>query len=269
MSTMRSLPLAVKSLALLAAILVMAPARAQEREWKFYGYAYDLKTNAYLYTEVHRQRIDGDRWLGGVIEYFLPDGRKLGHKTMDFSQDEFVPLFRLELPLLGYMEAITSAMPVLTMERRKRAGDKVQTETMDRPEPLCADSGFHVFVRSRFAELMSGATVDFKLGVAGSLDWYKFRAKRIADTTFEGKPAVRFRVEPGSILRWLADPLELTYDAQERRLLEYRGISNVRDAATGDSYNTRIAYYSQPPPEVTSLPPLDCTLADCGVPDVD
>src|SRR3546814_12817712 len=35
---------------------------------KFYGYAYDLKTNRYLYTEVHHQNVDGVRWLGGTIQ---------------------------------------------------------------------------------------------------------------------------------------------------------------------------------------------------------
>src|SRR3546814_4506954 len=57
---------------------------------KFYGYAYDLKTNRYLYTEVHHQNVDGVRWLGGTILYYTADGTLIGDKTLDFSADPYI-----------------------------------------------------------------------------------------------------------------------------------------------------------------------------------
>src|SRR3546814_4984440 len=85
---------------------------------------------------------------------------------------------------------------------------------------------------------------DWSSDVCSSDLAYHFRARRIADTIFESRPAVRFRVEPDSLLRWFVEPLELTYDPQQHELLEYRGVANIPNPASGKPYIARIAYYS-------------------------
>jgi hypothetical protein len=106
--------------------------------------------------------------------------------------------------------------------------------------------------------LLDGQTLRFTFAAAGQLDSYAFRAVKIGDGVFEGKPAVQLKVEPASLLRYLVAPLLLTYDPVSRRLLEYRGVSNVINPATGKVYNARIDYFSRPPPDApTNLPPLD------------
>src|SRR5689334_12345007 len=96
-----------KRLLTLLLLAVAVPALAEERTLRFYGYAYDLKSGKYLYTEVHEQHAEGDRWLGGTIVYLAPDGREMGRKTLSFSNDPYVPLYRLTLAARGYAEAIT------------------------------------------------------------------------------------------------------------------------------------------------------------------
>src|SRR5688572_17443061 len=101
--------------ATLLVALLTAPCRAAEGDattLKFRGYAYDLATNRFLYTELHEQRIVDQRWLGGSIVYVAPDGTELGRKTMDFREDPFVPLYRLDLKARGgYMESIVALTP--------------------------------------------------------------------------------------------------------------------------------------------------------------
>ena len=46
----------------------------------------------------------------------------------------------------------------------------------------------------------------------------------------------------------------LLYDPQQRRLLEYRGISNLHDPRTREAYSVRIVYPSVPPADVPALP---------------
>lgn len=240
-----------------ASLLASSPAHARDDTLRFYGYAYDLATDRYLYTEVHQQRIEADRWAGGVIRYFASDGTALGVKTLDFSADRFVPLYDYEQPALGYREGITAIGTDITLTRTDRRGG-TRTVTVARKAPVAADSGVHGFLRSRFDELLARRTVAFGFVVAGHLDSYRFRAKRIDDTQFEGREAVRFLLEPNSLLRLVAPSLTLTYDPAQRRLLEYRGPSNLIDPDTGKAYTVRIAYYAQAPaagPEV--LPPLE------------
>lgn len=242
---------------LLALLALSATLPAQAEVLRFYGYAYDLKSGRHLYTEVHEQRTEGLRWTGGSIGYYLPDGRRLGFKPLDFSKDPFVPVYRLDLLLEGYSEGISDAGDPLVLERREKKGGELERKRLKREGPICADSGFHAFLIAHFERLMKGETIAFRLAVAGSLDAFKFRARRIADSSFEGQPAVNFYIEPDSLLRFMVDPLQLTYDAKTQRLLEYRGVSNIRDPASGKQYLTRISYYSKPPKDIGTLPPLE------------
>ncbi|WP_020648989.1 hypothetical protein [Solimonas variicoloris] len=232
-------------------------AAAGPQPLKFYGYAYDLGSNRYLYTEVHDQRVDGERWLGGTIAYYAADGTRLGRKTLDFSQDPYVPVYRFEMDASGYLEAIFRVDERVYMRRRLRRGEELKETAVPRLASMCADSGFHALIRARFDELMSGRALHLQLAAAGSLDSYKFVVRRVDDGLFEGRAAVRLRVEPDSVLRWFVAPLELRYAPAQRRLLEYRGLSNIPDPASGRRRDVRIAYYAKPPNDVPVLPALE------------
>lgn len=243
---------------LLASLLAFAPlaSLAADVTARFYGYAYDLKSNRYLYTEVHEQKLSGDKWLGGSIRYYGADGVLLGEKKMDFSANPFIPVYDYHLPALQYQEGITSVSDS-GIAMLKSSHGKRKTVKVDNDPPMAADSGFHAFLRAHFQDLLDGKTVPFTFVAAGNLDTFKFRAKRIDDTTFEGKKAVRFLVEANSLLRVVAPNLQLTYDPEEQRLLEYRGPSNVIDPATDKVYEARIVYPAQAPTDAPkNLPPL-------------
>lgn len=247
----------VKSSLLPVALLCLCvSAQAAEKTLRFHGYAYDLASNRYLYTELHEQKAEGDRWLGGSISYIAPDGSLIGKKSLDFSQDPFIPVFRLELkPGSGYIEGISAiGKDSIEMYKKGYKDARESGKKVARPDNTTADSGFHNLMRAWFPDLMENKKVVFHFAVAGELDTFKFRGQRIDDATFEGKPAVRFRVQPDTLLRLLVDPLELTYDPTNRRLLEYRGVSNLHDPASGEAYVVRISYASRPPEDAPILP---------------
>ncbi len=227
---------------------------------RFYGYAYDLDTNKYLYTEVHAQRYQGDRWLGGTMTYFAPNGTEIGKKVLDFSQDPFIPLYRLDVKNIHYSEGISKITADKVYMFKQNAGDaSPQQASVDRKKNMAADSGFDNLIKAHFAQLLAGKALEFPLAVAGELDYYNFKISRLKDGTFEGKKAVRFKVELDSLLRLIAGkPLILSYDPDSKKLLEYRGISNLYDPKTDKPYHVRIDYYSKPPTDAPkNLPPLD------------
>lgn len=222
---------------------------------RFYGHAYDLDSGRYLYTEVHQQRFEGERWIDGLIRYFAPDGREIGAKVLDFAANPFVPVYDYRLPALGYREGITAVGERISMHRT--SGGKTRTASADNVPPVTADAGFDTFLRANFQQLLDGQTVAFTFVAAGTLDTFKFRARRIEDATFEGRRAVQFKVDADSLLRLVAPELYLTYDPERRRLLEYRGPSNVLDPKTEALYKTRIVYPAAPPADAPkNLPPL-------------
>jgi hypothetical protein len=205
---------------------------------------------------VHEQKVIRDRWVGGTIRYFGPDGAPVGTKSLDFSRDRFVPVYRLQVEAGGgYTEGVADIDATRVVMFRQRYGEKeTKTVTIARPAVVTADSGFHTFLRAHFDELMSGAVVPFHFAVPGSLDAFKFRARRVDDGSFEGRDVVRFKVQPDSLLRLVVDPLEISYDPDRKRLVEYRGVSILPDPVTHKTYDVRIAYYSQPPADAPPLP---------------
>jgi hypothetical protein len=233
-----------------AALLALAAAAAvaQERTVRFYGYAYELGSGRYLYAEAHERKYAGERWLGGVTRYLKPDGTELGRKTLDFGADPFVPAYRLEEQ--GYVEGITSAGDPVALMRQDKGG-KAETETVKRDGLMAADSGFTNLLLAHFDELMGGGTLRFRIIAVSRFDTFKFKAKRVADATFDGKPAACFQSEVDSMLKLFAAPLQFCFDAATRRLVQFTGPVNVRDPATGKTYDVRIEYASKPPAGIT------------------
>lgn len=227
---------------------------------RFYGYAYDLDTNKYLYTEVHVQRYQGDHWLGGTQTYYAPNGTEIGQKVLDFSEDPYIPLYRLDLKNIHYSEGINKITADRVYMFRQDSGEaSPQRGSVKRKKNMAADSGFDTLIKAHFALLLRGKSFEFPLVVAGKLSDYNFTVSRLKDGTFEGKKAVRFKVGLSSMLHYIiGKPLILTYDPQTKKLLEYRGISDLYNPKTHEPYHVRIDYYSSPPADAPRhLPPLN------------
>lgn len=257
----RSARCRLKRLQVLSLLALLAPAAAAVEPSRaihaFYGFAYDLNSGDHLYTEVHRQVIEDSRWVGGVIAYYTSEGELFGDKTLDLRNDPFIPVYRLELSLPPYAEGIVANGDEVEMIRQRVGADEFEQRSISKKDMMTADSGFHGLLLTHFEDLLAGETLHFRMAVPGNLDSFKFRAHRIDDARFEGAHAVRFKIELDSFFRLLIDPLELTYDPDTRDLLEYRGVSNLRDPATGEMYVTRIVFPAEPPPELKVLPPLE------------
>ena len=97
---------------------------------------------------------------------------------------------------------------------------------------------------------LSGVVLGVKLNAGAEA----MRLRVDGSPVFEGRPAIQLKVEPSTLLRLLADPLYILYEPEQRRMLEYRGISNLHDPRTGRAYTVRIVYPSRPPADAPALP---------------
>ena len=122
-----------------------------------------------------------------------------------------------------------------------RDGDR-KSGSIDRVKELVADCGAQGYVVDHLDTLQSGGVLHFTLAVAGRVDSFSLRARKVADVDVNGAKAIRVRVELDSVLRLVLPPLELVVDPQSRRLLEYSGISNLKDPATKKAYSARIVF---------------------------
>jgi len=231
------------------------PALAETRA--FHGYARDLDSGRYLYTEVQFQEIEADRWIAGTIDYYGPDNAHLGHKSLDFSANPYVPLFQMQLSAPDYAEGIdqvsAGAVTLFRDDRGKREVGEVKL-----PRTAAADAGFHPLIVDRFDQLLAGESFDFELVVAGKLSSFGFRVVPDGRTETGPNQRLRLRVEAAStLLRWVAPKLRLEYRIADRRLMRYRGISNLLNPDDGRAYNVQIDYTESAPDDAPSpLPPL-------------
>lgn len=241
-----------------AAALLLATTATHAADSKaFYGHAYDLDSGKYLYTEVHEPVFEGGREVSSTIRYYAVDGSLLGSKPLDYRNDPYVPTFRLSLVKEGYVEAITANGATVEMLKIDGKGKPEKRKSIKKDGLMAADSGFNHLLQDKLPSLIAGETLGFRFTVAGQLDSYKFRARKVGEGSFEGKTGVKLLVQADSLLRYLAPDLQLLYDPATLKLLEYRGISNLHDPATGKAYMARIAYTSVPPPDAPkNLPPL-------------
>lgn len=221
---------------------------------RFEGYAYEAGTGRYLYTEVHAQELDADRWLGGSITYVAPDGSVLARKDLRFAGDPFIPEYRLTEEKRTYVQGVRLSGTSLEMYRQGRRQASPQTALAERSAATVANTGIHAFIRAHFDELLRGATVDFLLADPDTLDRYAFRVRRIDDAVVGDVRAVRFEARPASLLRLLVDPLVLTYDPAQQRLLEYSGPSDIHDPETGAPYKVTVHYLAQRPADAPRVP---------------
>jgi hypothetical protein len=142
-----------------------------------------------------------------------------------------------------------------TLFRKKVGAEAAESDTIEIEGRMAADSGFHSLIYDNLDDILDGSTEKFRFAVAGNLDDYSFRVRKVGDTTFEGDPAAVLKVEAATLLRLIAPSLELVYSPADGRLLEYRGLSNVHDPATGKPYeNVRISYFSAPPDDAEGVP---------------
>lgn len=256
--------------ALVGALLLALPlpgAAAPATVERFCGYAYDLDGSRFRYTEHHAQRIEDGRWLGGTIDYVAPDGGRIGRKTLSFEAHPLIPVYRMELFGGRYVEGIESVAADHVVAFRQDLGElDRRREKVAYAAPAAADSGFHALIRRDLPSLLGGGRTRFAFIVAGALDQFRFRVGRAGDARFEGRPAVRLRAEPDTLLRWLVDPLDLTYDPANGQLLEYRGPTNLRDPLTGEGYDVRISFFAAPPADLPAAAVEGCARGSNATP---
>ncbi len=245
---------------LIFGLLALAAATAQAQDKRcFNGYAYTLEQGAFRYIEHHEQTRVDDKAVQWDTTYYNPDGDVIATKHMDFSDNDTVPVYTLEMSGGGYEEGIRHD-DGWTMFRRAGENAEVETKAFEIEPPMAADSGFHPLLQKHFDELMAGQTLAFRFAAAGRQSVIDLRAKRIDDTTFENEKAVVFRAELDMMLvNYFVDSLALTYDPDSKRLLEYRGVGNIQNDE-GEVYPVRVSYYSATPEAAEGAGvPTSCT----------
>ena len=219
----------------------LVPVAARAESQQFTATAHDLKTNRVLFTEHYDVQVERGRWTAGTTRYVLPSGQQVAERKFDFTADRYVPTYSLEQSNPEYREGITRIDAGHVDLFMVRDGNR-QSASLDRVKEMVADCGAQAYVVDHLDTLQAGGTLRFTLAVAGRVDSFALRAMKIGEAEVGGTKGIRVRVELDSLLRLVLPPLELTIDPQSRRLIEYSGISNLKDPATKKAFSARLVF---------------------------
>ncbi len=206
------------------------------------GNAKDLRTGIPLYVEEHQEEMVGGRKVRLLTVFRDASGDIIAERSVDYAADPFVPTFRFEDKRSGYVEGAESVSGGVRLYSRASAADEVREKLISIPSPAVVDAGFNEFVQAHWDDVMAGRTLKMNFGVPSRLDYFRFRLYKVEEKLDSGTSAVVVRCEVDNmLLRWLVDPITLTYDRGTRRMISYEGISNVSDEQ-GNSHSVRIVF---------------------------
>lgn len=203
-----ALPLAVAMLA------IAGVARAGET---YEGLAYARSGGQLLYRERHW--IAGDRHL---VLYYCPDGRAFARKRIDTGPGATSPNFEVFDARDGYHAGVRAKDGQREVFVRDGRGGRLRSAPV-RGRPVI-DAGFDVYLRDAWQRLAGGPLTTAFL-VPGRLGALQFRVQRLSTAPERS----RFRLGLATWFGKFLPDIHVDYATATRRLLRYRGISDVRD----------------------------------------
>ena len=119
-----------------------------------------------------------------------------------------------------------------------------------------ADAGFDEFVREQWESLEQkgiASTVPFL--VPSLLDSVTFRVRKVGrGDRSTAKPQSVIRLSLAGALGWFLPDIDVSYRQRDRRLMRYRGLTNIRDAG-GELLKAQIDFPESRPSQRSSESP--------------
>ena len=237
---------------LLFCLAAAQAASASQNPARAIGEAYDLNNDEFLYREVYCVNGEPDEV---EVVYRNQSDNVIAHKTLDYRSGPVTPSFVQNNLYSGEVievrlrddEVSMTVIDAVTAEPKKAsaepAGDKL---------PVVIDAGFDEFVRQNWDALLTGEKKRFLFPFAEREKLLELRI-RSASCSYPSDTDQCFRLELSNwFFRMLVAPIELGYDPVQRRLLRYRGLSNIGDGK-GNGSVVDIRYDYQELPELACI----------------
>lgn len=191
-----------------------------------------------LYRETHWV-VPGSQAVRWVV-YECPDGTPFARKKVTGVANSTTPNFSLEDGRDGYREGVRGgARRTVFVDEGADTGE--QTQTLAVPADGVIDAGFDQAVKAAWPRLMKGEAVRMQFLVPSRKRFYPVRVERVGAVEKRGVAAEQLRMTLDAWFGFAAPEVDLAYSKQDRRLLEFSGTGNVRDAR-GRNPQVRIAF---------------------------
>jgi hypothetical protein len=230
-------------------LLLAASASADEPDRAFTGYARSLDTGELLYVESHVVSGRGANEARVVLYRCAADSAPFARKQLQYSANRTMPAFEFEDARSGFAEGFRREATGYTVFARAGASARMRSEALSAKAKLVVDAGFDEFVRERWESLERGAAPHVSFLVPSLLEAVNFRIRKVSEATIEGEAASVIRMSLAGPIGWFLPDIDVSYRKRDRRLMRYRGITNIRDAG-GELLKAQIDF----PEEAVTVP---------------
>lgn len=219
------------------------------------GYAYLASDRSLLaYVEKHTLVRKNNQAIKRSVQYIAKrdpteKGILIAQKENRYNVDHLTasqaaeqPTFHLKDLRTGYEERVDWKNKQLEMSVRDT--DVWTKKTVSPLNNTVIDAGFDEFVRRHWDDLLKGEKKPFQFAVPSRFGFVEFKIERIfpdrdpqTDPYYQRQTVSLSMTLASRWLAWLLDPITLTYDRSTKRLLRYKGLSNIRDTREGSDKN--------------------------------
>jgi hypothetical protein len=207
----------------------------------FEGFAREPDSGALLYVESHFVWDAGAADESRIVLYRCPrDGRPFARKELSYAQFRIAPTFDFQDARSGFAEGLGRATGVAVAYERAGAGATRRDAAVSDPG-LIVDAGFDEYVRANWATLQKGTALTAPFLVPSLLDSVEFKVRKKSGASVAGAESSVIRLSVAGPLGWFLSDIDVTYRNEDRRLLSYRGVTNIRDAG-GKMLTARIEF---------------------------
>ena len=226
---------------LLLLLLFPFEAFAQETEEIYWGEARDDQGNL-VYREKHiTNHVDG-RTKRSLTLYEDPTGREIASLESDYTLSLAMPTYVFKDYQRDYEEGLRFRDgDYYIFNKSSKDGEK--EERLKDPASVFSCQGWHYYVVENLDRIERGDVFKVKLIFPNKLRGYDFKIEKVSS---EGD-TVRVKVKFANwLVSWAVPQLDLRYSKKERKLTEYRGVSNIFDE-NDDLQEVHITYSDDRP----------------------
>lgn len=189
------------------------------------GSAWNFAKTKLLYTESHWSVLENNVLKNRTVIYRCADGTPFARKEIVYAASAFAPAFNFNDSRFNYQEGLRwqNGSPQLWYVRDGQSKQK----TLAASNNLVADAGFDAFIKNRWPMLIAEQRQSLDFAIPARLTSYGFNLQLVNSLAFKNEPAHSFKLGLQSWLGFIAPNIEVTYSHSSKRLLRFKGLSNI------------------------------------------
>jgi len=189
------------------------------------GKAWNSDRTKVLYSESHWTTSENNALKNRTVLYRCADGTAFARKEINYARSTLAPEFSFNDVRFNYQEGLRwqKDRPELWFVRNGQRQQKLLSNS----DTLVADAGFDVFVKNQWSALSAARRQSLQFAVPSRLTSYAFNLQRINSLPFNKEPAQSFKLSIDGWLGFVAPNIEITYSRNSKRLLRFKGLSNI------------------------------------------